>query len=39
AEIRETAIKAGMVTMRQDGLLKLIQGITTMDEIERVLGV
>jgi type IV pilus assembly protein PilB len=39
AEIRETAIKAGMVTMRQDGLLKLVQGITTMDEIERVLGV
>lgn len=39
AEIRISAIKAGMVTMRQDGLLKLIQGITTMEEIERVLGV
>jgi type IV pilus assembly protein PilB len=39
AEIRISAIKAGMVTMRQDGLLKLVQGITTMDEIERVLGV
>jgi type IV pilus assembly protein PilB len=38
AEIRETAIKAGMVTMKQDGLLKTIQGITTMDEIRRVLG-
>jgi len=38
AEIRETAIKAGMVTMKQDGLLKVLAGITTMDEIERVLG-
>jgi len=39
AEIRETAIKAGMVTMKQDGLLKVLAGITTMDEVERVLGV
>ena len=38
-EIKETAIKAGMVTMKQDGILKVIQKITTMDEIERVLGV
>lgn len=38
AEIRETAVKAGMVTMKQDGLLKVSAGITTMDEIERVLG-
>ena len=38
AEIRETAIKAGMVTMKQDGILKLLAGITTIDETERVLG-
>jgi type II secretory ATPase GspE/PulE/Tfp pilus assembly ATPase PilB-like protein len=38
-EIKETAIKAGMVTMRQDGLLKVLAKITTMDEVERVLGV
>lgn len=38
AEIRETAIKAGMVTMRQDGFFKVIQGITTIEEVERVLG-
>ena len=38
AEIRISAIKAGMVTMKQDGLLKVLNGITTMDEIERVLG-
>jgi len=38
AEIRETAIKAGMVTMKQDGLLKVLAGTTTIDETERVLG-
>ena len=38
AEIRETAIKAGMVTMKQDSLLKVLQKITTMEETERVLG-
>src|SRR4030042_662738 len=37
-EIKETAIKAGMVTMKQDGLLKVLAKVTTMDEIERVLG-
>lgn len=39
ANIRETAVKAGMTTMQQDGLLKVLQGTTTMDEVERVLGV
>jgi type II secretory ATPase GspE/PulE/Tfp pilus assembly ATPase PilB-like protein len=38
-EIKESAIKAGMVLMRQDGLLKVLQKITTMDEVERILGV
>lgn len=37
-EIKESAIKAGMVTMLQDGLLKVLQKITTMDEVERILG-
>jgi type IV pilus assembly protein PilB len=37
-EIAESAIKAGMVSMKQDGLLKVLQKITTIDEIERVLG-
>ena len=36
-EIKEAAIKAGMVTMEQDGLLKVIAGITTMEELGRVL--
>jgi len=38
-EIKETAIKAGMVGMKQDGLLKVLDGITTIEEVERVLGV
>lgn len=37
-EIKETAIKAGMVTTKQDGLLKVVAKITTMEEVERVLG-
>jgi len=37
-EIKETAIKSGMILMKQDGLLKAIQGITTMEEVERILG-
>jgi type IV pilus assembly protein PilB len=37
-EIKESAIKSGMVLMKQDGLLKVLQGITTMEEVERILG-
>ena len=37
-EIRDLAISEGMVTMLQDGYLKLIEGITSIDEIHRVLG-
>jgi type IV pilus assembly protein PilB len=36
--IRDQAIKQGMVTMLQDGYLKLINGITSVEEIRRVLG-
>jgi type II secretory ATPase GspE/PulE/Tfp pilus assembly ATPase PilB-like protein len=34
--IKEQAQKKGMITMYQDGLIKVIQGITTVDEIDRV---
>jgi type II secretory ATPase GspE/PulE/Tfp pilus assembly ATPase PilB-like protein len=34
--LREMAQKKGMITMYQDGLLKVINGITTMEEVERV---
>lgn len=35
AELQEEAIKEGMVTMRQDGFLKALAGITTIQEIVR----
>lgn len=38
SEIEELAIKEGMVTMVQDAYLKLLKGITSLDEIERILG-
>ena len=37
-ELTMTALESGMVTMLQDGILKAIQGITTIDEIKRVTG-
>ena len=38
SELREKAKKSGMVTMKQDGLIKVLQGVTTLEEIERVMG-
>jgi len=37
SEIQEAAEKTGMLTMRQDGILKVLQGITTYDEVLRVI--
>jgi len=37
-DIRDLAIKEGMVTMLQDGYLKLLEGISSIEEIHRVLG-
>ena len=34
--MRELAIKKGMVLMRQDGFIKVLEGTTTIEEIERV---
>ena len=36
AEIQRTAIQQGMITMRQDGYLKALAGITTLEEVNRV---
>lgn len=33
AEIQDMAVKAGMVTMREDGFLKALEGVTTIDEV------
>jgi type IV pilus assembly protein PilB len=35
-EIERKAIEQGMITMRQDGYLKALQGITTLEEVNRV---
>lgn len=37
SEIQEVAQKEGMLTMKQDGILKVLQGITTYDEVLRVI--
>ena len=34
--IEEAAVAAGMVTMKQDGYMKVLQGITTLEEVLRV---
>ena len=36
SEVEDLAIKQGMITMTQDGILKVLEGITTMEEVERV---
>ncbi len=36
ADIQRAAIVEGMVTMRQDGYLKALQGLTTLEEVNRV---
>ena len=36
ATMKELAIKKGMVLMCQDGLIKVLKGITTVEELERV---
>jgi type IV pilus assembly protein PilB len=35
-DILAQAIKEGMITMRQDGFIKALQGMTTLDEVYRV---
>jgi len=38
ADLKERAVKKGMITMEQDGLIKVLKGITTIEEVERVVG-
>ncbi len=35
-QIKQTAIENGMITLRQDGAMKVLQGITTIEEVYRV---
>ena len=36
SEIKEKAIENGMITMYQDGVLKVLEGETTLEEVNRV---
>lgn len=36
SEVERLAIEQGMFTMAQDGVLKVLEGVTTMEEVERV---
>jgi type IV pilus assembly protein PilB len=39
SSIQDLAIEEGMITMQQDAYIKLIEKITSLEEIERILGV
>jgi len=36
SELQEKAVELGMITMAQDGILKVLEGTTTLEEVERV---
>ncbi len=38
AEIKKSALKKGMLTMQQDGILKTLKGVTTLEEVEKITG-
>lgn len=38
SEIRKKAIEKGMVTLKQDGVLKILEGKTSLEEVDRVVG-
>jgi len=38
SEIKKTAISNGMITMLQDGIIKTLEGTTTLEEVYRVTG-
>ena len=37
-EVRKIATQQGMVSMTQDGLLKALEGLTSVEEVKRVAG-
>lgn len=39
SDIKNMAIKEGMITMKQDGLIKALKGLTTVNEVMRVITV
>lgn len=38
AKLEETAKQGGMITLKQDGFIKALQGVTTLEEIYRISG-
>lgn len=38
AEVRAVALRQGMITLQQDGILKILAGITSFDEFVRIVG-
>jgi type IV pilus assembly protein PilB len=38
-EIREAALDQKLINMKQDGIIKILKGITTIDELERVVDI
>ena len=36
--LKEKAVKKGMVTLKQDGIIKVLERLTTIEEVERVAG-
>ncbi|KKT17510.1 MAG: hypothetical protein A2922_00660 [Candidatus Nealsonbacteria bacterium RIFCSPLOWO2_01_FULL_43_36] len=38
AALRKKAVESGMVAMREDGFMKILEGTTTLEEVERVAG-
>jgi len=38
ADLKEKAIEKGMITMKQDGFIKVLEKLTTVEEVERVTG-
>ncbi len=38
SDVQDLAIKKGMTTLLQDGLLKVLSGITSVEEVMRVVG-
>lgn len=38
ASLRKAVLEQGMLTMREDGILKVLSGITSLEELERVVG-
>ncbi|MEK7085096.1 MAG: hypothetical protein AAB904_01050, partial [Patescibacteria group bacterium] len=38
AAIKEAAREQGILTMRQDGIIKVLRGVTSLEELTRVMG-